>query len=234
MMKYNIAPDVVSCTALVDSLAAAGQWQLADKVVQWMLDNKVSPNVRTYTALMSAFANAREWERAFQLLAKMYRPRNKDIVCVKPNAYTYSALLKALGIHGEWQLAELVFVHLEAAELGTSVKPEVLEVMRAAGIIRSASEGVELTAAGRSFEEKLAALATEIQGISLTDPATAKLAAEELPLPDTTPRHAIYGTDVTALKQIVEQGLRQAETPTTASSTDALGLVQGQAWVPSG
>ena len=67
------------------------------QVVQWMLDNKVSPNVRTYTALMSAFANAREWERAFQLLAKMYRPRNKDIVCVKPNAYTYSALLKALG-----------------------------------------------------------------------------------------------------------------------------------------
>lgn len=34
MMKYNIAPDVVSCTALVDSLAAAGQWQLADKVCE--------------------------------------------------------------------------------------------------------------------------------------------------------------------------------------------------------
>lgn len=100
---------------------------------------------------------------AFQLLGKMHKPKNKDIVSVKPNAYTYSALLRALGIHGEWQLAELVFTHLEATELSINVKPELIQVMKAAGFIReTATTDVEISISGRTFEEKLAALANEI------------------------------------------------------------------------
>ena len=86
------------------------------------------------------------------------------------------------GIHGQWQLAELVFVHLEAAELGSSVKAELLEMMRADGTIRDSSDSIDLSVSGRSFEEKLAALATEIQGVSLADTSitAARVLSDEL------------------------------------------------------
>lgn len=37
MMAQGIKPDVVSCTALITALAADGQWQRAEGLVDWML-----------------------------------------------------------------------------------------------------------------------------------------------------------------------------------------------------
>ena len=37
MLASAIQPDVVSCTALISALAADGQWQHAERALQWML-----------------------------------------------------------------------------------------------------------------------------------------------------------------------------------------------------
>ena len=36
MLGMNIRPDVVSCTAFASALAAGGQWQRCEEVLQWM------------------------------------------------------------------------------------------------------------------------------------------------------------------------------------------------------
>lgn len=46
MVATGITPDVVSCTALINALATAGQADKAEAVVKWMLANGLQPNVR--------------------------------------------------------------------------------------------------------------------------------------------------------------------------------------------
>ena len=46
MVAAGIPPDVVSCTALINALATAGQADKAEAVVMWMLANGLQPNVR--------------------------------------------------------------------------------------------------------------------------------------------------------------------------------------------
>ena len=43
MMMYGIKPDVVSCTALITALAADGQWERSETVVDWMLKSGMDP-----------------------------------------------------------------------------------------------------------------------------------------------------------------------------------------------
>ena len=115
MLQCGIQPDVVSCTALISALATGGQWQQSEQVVSWMLQSAVRPNVRTYTALLNSLGQAQQWNRAIMLLRRMSEP---DFGGVEPNAYCFSALLKSLGEHGQWELAEKVFMELEAEALG--------------------------------------------------------------------------------------------------------------------
>ena len=43
MMMYGIKPDVVSCTALITALAADGQWERSETVIDWMLKSGGAP-----------------------------------------------------------------------------------------------------------------------------------------------------------------------------------------------
>ena len=88
MLSWGIKPDVVSCTALITALGTDGQWERAEKVVEWMLRSDIKPNVRTYTALVSALGQAKQWDRALDMLGRM---RGHELGAgVEPNAYTYS------------------------------------------------------------------------------------------------------------------------------------------------
>jgi pentatricopeptide repeat protein len=53
MLAWGVRPDVVSCTALVTALGTDGQWERAEKVVEWMQRSDIKPNVRTMTALIT-------------------------------------------------------------------------------------------------------------------------------------------------------------------------------------
>lgn len=77
--RANIRPDVVSCTALVTALAAAGEADKAEAVVQWMHKAGLKPNVRTYTALLTAMGNAKQWSRAIRLLFSMQQSDSSSV-----------------------------------------------------------------------------------------------------------------------------------------------------------
>lgn len=65
-------------------LAAGGQWDKANEVLEQMTSQSCMPDVVTYTALISAYERGGRWQSALQVFHKM---------CVqgcKPDAIVYN------------------------------------------------------------------------------------------------------------------------------------------------
>lgn len=92
-------PDVVSYSAIIDTLGRAGQLEDAIALLSDMQRNGIEPNLVTYTSVIAAQTRGGDLDGAMLTLAGM---ESKGVV---PNVYTFSSLVNGAGRIGAFSAA---------------------------------------------------------------------------------------------------------------------------------
>ncbi|CAJ0769422.1 18119_t:CDS:1, partial [Entrophospora sp. SA101] len=87
MLKYNISPNVVTFTILIEGFGMSGELEKALEYFNIMTNKyNIKPNVKTYTSLIKALVKTKNLEKAEQVWYQMIKEG------IKPERATYKVL----------------------------------------------------------------------------------------------------------------------------------------------
>ena len=75
MMERHIAPNVITCSAVISACERGGRWQKAFSILCEMRQRHVVPNAITYSAAISACEQGALWQQVLGVRREAWRQR---------------------------------------------------------------------------------------------------------------------------------------------------------------